>query len=169
MSKAENLVIRHAERRDLDALTALYNFFVETTPITFDIEPFTAEERAPWLAKYSTDGPHQLFAAFVDGDLAGYANSGLHRAKPAYQTSIETTIYVDPRFARHGVGRALYGRLFSTLEDQDVHYAYAGVVVPNPASVAFHKSFGFTEIGTFHEVGRKFGRFHDVLWFEKRL
>jgi phosphinothricin acetyltransferase len=169
MANNGDIIVRHAERGDLDAMTAIYNHYIETTAITFDIKPFTPAEREPWFAKFQKQGPHQLFAAFCQGRLAGYANSSPHREKAAYQTTIETTIYVDREFARKGVGRALYGRLFEVLEGQDLHRAYAGVTLPNPASAGFHRSFGFAEIGTFQEVGRKFGRYHDVLWLEKRL
>lgn len=162
-------VIRHAEPADLEALTRLYNHFVETTTITFDIEPFTLEARKPWMAQFSEDGRYQLFVAEAEGRIAGYASTTRHRAKPAYDASVEATVYVDPAFSRLGIGKSLYNRLFAALAGKDVHCVYAGVALPNPASVAFHQRAGFTEIGTFHEVGRKFGRYIDVMWFEKRL
>lgn len=161
--------LRRAQEDDLPAITALYNYFVEKTVVTFDIGAFTVEARRSWLAQFAASGPHQLFIAEVEGRLAGYAGTMSHRKKAAYATSVETTIYVDPSFARMGVGRALYGRLFDALRGEDVRSALAAVTAPNPASAAFHRAFGFTEIGVFHEVGRKFGRFHDVLWLEKRL
>jgi len=162
-------VIRHAEPADLESITRLYNHFVENTVITFDIEPFTAAARQSWLAQFSRTGRRRLFVAERKGRIAGYASSTRHRAKPAYDASVEATIYVDPEFSRLGIGKSLYDRLFSALADEDVHSVYAGVALPNPASIAFHKGFGFAEIGTFHEVGRKFGRYIDVKWFEKRL
>ena len=150
-------------------MLALYNHFVETSTVTFDIEPFTLEERAPWFEQFSDAGPYQLFIAETDGLFAGYAGSMRHRAKPAYSVSIETTIYVDPNAARGGVGRALYETLFEALKPEDLRRAFAGVTLPNDASVLFHRQCGFSEIGVFHEIGRKFGRFHDVMWFEKRI
>ena len=162
-------VIRHAEPADLEPLTCLYNHFVETTTITFDIEPFMAEARTSWMAQFSTSGRYQLLVAEEEGQIAGFASSTRHRAKPAYDASVEATIYVDPAFSRHGIGLMLYDRLFDALADEDVHCVYAGVALPNPASIAFHQRFGFTEIGTFHEVGYKFGRYIDVMWLEKRL
>jgi phosphinothricin acetyltransferase len=161
--------IRHAEPADLEALTRLYNHFVETTTITFDIEPFTSKARKSWMAQFSRSGRYQLFVAEERGRIAGYASSTRHRAKPAYDASVEATIYVDPAFSRRGIGLSLYERLFSALADEDVHCIYAGVALPNPASIAFHQRFGFTEIGTFHEVGHKFGRYIDVMWLEKQL
>ena len=162
-------IIRYARSDDLEPLTRLYNYFVENTAITFDIDPFTPEERRPWLAQFAETGPYRLLVAEREGEIAGYASATRHRAKPAYNTSIETTVYLDPQLPRQGLGRKLYERLFSVLEGEDVHCAYAGISLPNEASVAFHRAMGFTEIGTFHEVGRKFGRFYDTMWFEKRL
>lgn len=161
--------VRRAERRDLEAITALYNHFVETTAVTFDVGAFTTEAREPWFAQFSEEGPHRLFVAELEGAFAGYAGSMAFKAKKAYSTSVETTIYAAPDLAGRGVGRALYERLFSELAAEDVHRAYAGIALPNDASISFHQRFGFKEIGTYHEVGRKFGRYHDVMWFEKRL
>lgn len=161
--------VRPAEPGDLKAITALYNHFVETTAITFDVGTFSVAEREPWFAQFAAEGPHRLFVAEADGAFAGYAGSMAFKAKKAYSTSVETTIYVLPATGGRGVGRALYERLFSALRGEDVHRAYAGVALPNDASIRFHQRFDFREIGTFHEVGRKFGRFHDVLWLEKRL
>ena len=161
--------VRRAERSDLEAITALYNHFVETTAVTFDVGAFTALEREPWFAQFSEAGPHQLFIAEREGAFAGYAGSMAFKAKKAYSTSVETTIYVRPDAGGNGVGRALYERLFSALAEEDLHRAYAGIALPNEASIRFHERFGFREIGTFREVGRKFGRYHDVMWLEKRL
>ena len=169
MLQLPQIDVRNANFSDRDAVTRLYNHFVENTAITFDVEPFSVESRGPWFEQFKNHGPHQLFVAFDGEELSGYACSTIHRSKPAYQTSIETTVYVDPSAARHGVGRALYARLFAALSGQGIHKAFAGIAQPNAASEGFHKSFDFTEIGTFHEIGYKFGRFHDVKWFEKRL
>ncbi|WP_428408588.1 N-acetyltransferase family protein [Hyphococcus sp.] len=161
--------VRPAERKDLEAITALYNHFVETTAVTFDVGAFTVEAREPWFAQFGAQGPHRLFVAERGGVFAGYAGSMAFKAKKAYATSVETTIYVPPELSRCGAGKALYERLFYALAGEDVHRAYAGIALPNDASIRFHEGFGFREIGTYHEVGRKFGRYHDVRWFEKRL
>lgn len=163
------VAIRHAQLSDLPAMTRLYNHFVKTSAVTFDTRLFTVEEREPWLAQFSKTGRRQLFVAEIGGRFAGYAGSVAHRAKPAYETSVETTIYVDGDYGRLGVGRALYARLFEALSVEDVRGVFAGVALPNDASVRFHLSCGYSEIGVFHEVGRKFGRYHDVLWLEKQL
>lgn len=165
-----DVVVRPGKEADFPAVTALYNRFVLESPATFDVAPFTVEERLEWFGQFaSAGGRYRLFVAERDGAFAGYAASVRHKVKPAYETSVETTIYVAPEFTGLGIGRALYEALFASLKGEDVHMALCGVVLPNEASLRLHRSFGFTEIGVFREVGRKFGRFHDVMWFEKRL
>lgn len=161
------LSVRRATIADLPAITALYNRFVVETIVNFDIDPFTLEQRAVWFAQFAESGRRQLFVATVGAAFAGYAGSLTHKEKRAYETTVETTIYVDPAFSGRGVGRALYGALFAALDHEDVHCAVAGIALPNAASVAFHQSEGFTEIGCFRDVGRKFGRYHDVLWMQR--
>jgi phosphinothricin acetyltransferase len=91
--------------------------------------------------------------------------------KPAYDTSVEVTIYLAPDAGGCGVGTRLYKALFEALADEDLHRAYAGIAQPerNEASVRLHERFGFRHVGTYREVGRKFGRYWDVAWYEKEL
>jgi phosphinothricin acetyltransferase len=154
---------------DLPALTHLYNHYVLHDHATFDVEPFTVEARRVWFDHYAGTGPHRLLVAELAGTVAGYATSSAHRAKPAYATSVETTVYCAPGVVGRGVGSALYAALLDVLAGEDVHRAYAGVALPNDASVRLHERFGFRELGTFHEVGRKHGRWVDVRWFERLL
>ncbi|MEU9555516.1 GNAT family N-acetyltransferase [Streptomyces fumanus] len=163
--------VRPGAEGDLGALTDLYNHYVSETPITFDTRPFTPEERRPWLLSHPEDGPHRLMVA-TDADsgrILGYATSSPHRPKPAYSTSVETTVYVAPDAGRRGIGTLLYKALFAALAGEDVHRAYAGIAQPNEASVRLHERFGFRYVGTYAEVGRKFGRYWDVAWYEKEL
>ncbi|MFQ5843947.1 MAG: GNAT family N-acetyltransferase, partial [Planctomycetota bacterium] len=101
--------------------------------------------------------------------VVGYACSTPFRPKPAYRTSVETTVYVAPAATGRGVGGRLYQALFDALAGEELHRAYAGIVPPNPASVALHRRFGFHEVGVAREVGHKLGRYWDVAWFEKGL
>jgi len=162
-------VLRPASAADLEALTAIYNHYVATSAATFDLEPFTVDRRREWFSHYATTGPHRLIVAERDGRVCGYASSSRFRPKGAYATSVETTVYVEASCQGAGVGTALYRALFDALAGEDLHRAYAGVALPNPASVALHQRFGFETIGTYHEVGRKFGRYWSVQWLEKRL
>ena len=161
--------LRPAEPSDLPALTAIYNHYVRETPITFDVEPFPVEARRPWLEGFAAEGPHQLFVAERGGDLLGYAGSMRFRPKAAYATSVETTVYMRVGSEGQGIGAALYARLFEALRGEELHRAYAGITLPNPASIRLHERFGFRPVGVFHEVGRKLGRYWDVAWYEKSL
>ncbi|MEU0226663.1 N-acetyltransferase family protein [Streptomyces sp. NPDC006284] len=156
---------------DLEPLTDLYNHYVRETPLTFDTEPFTPRERRPWLLSHPEDGPYRLRVA-TDADsrtILGYATSSPYRAKAAYGTSVETTVYVAPHAGGRGIGTLLYTALFEALAGQDLHRAYAGITQPNEASVRLHTRLGFRPVGTYREVGRKFGRYWDVAWYEKPL
>ncbi len=160
--------IRAAEAGDLSEIVHLYNHYVTATHITFDIEPFTVDQRRRWFRAFSRTGPHRLLVAEVDSQLAGYASSTEFRAKRAYAPSVETTIYLDPGLAGRGIGRVLYAALLELLTDEEtVHRTYGGVALPNARSVALHESLGFTLAGTFREVGLKFGKYWDVSWYEK--
>jgi len=163
--------VRPGVEGDLEALTDIYNHYVRETPITFDIAAFTPEERRTWLLSHPEDGPYRLMVA-TDADtqeILGYATSSPYRAKPAYVTSVEVTVYLAPRAGRRGIGTLLYKALFEALADEDVHRAYAGIAQPNEASTRLHERFGFRHVGTYREVGRKFGRYWDVAWYEKAL
>ena len=164
-----DIEIRPAAAPDLTALTEIYNHYVTATPITFDVEPFTPETRKPWLDQFAEKGPYRLQVAARADRVLGYACSVRFRPKPAYRTSVETSVYLAPDSTGRGLGRRLYGALFEALRGEELNRAYAGITLPNPASVALHQSFGFRSIGVYHEVGHKLGRYWDVEWFEKRL
>lgn len=161
--------IRHCVKADLDTVNAIYNHYVLHTSITFDIEPWSLERRKEWFGGFDTTGRHQLFVAEEAGKVIGFAYSGPFRVRAAYDTSIETTVYLAEESQGRGIGRALYETLFESLRAEDVHLACAGITLPNPASIALHRVFNFEPVGIFHEVGRKFGTYWDVQWFEKRF
>ncbi|CAM5241361.1 Phosphinothricin acetyltransferase OS=Streptomyces griseomycini OX=66895 GN=FHS37_004239 PE=4 SV=1 [Streptomyces griseomycini] len=171
MPERAEVQVRPGVEGDLEALTDLYNHYVNETAITFDTALFTPEERRPWLLSHPVDGPYRLLVA-TGADprrILGYATSSPFRAKPAYATSVETTVYVAPDAGRRGVGTLLYRGLFEALAGEGLHRAYAGVAQPNEASTRLHERFGFRHVGTYREVGRKFGRWWDVAWYEKEL
>ncbi|MBK3580316.1 N-acetyltransferase [Streptomyces sp. MBT65] len=174
-SEPTEVQVRPGVESDLDALTDIYNHYVRETPITFDTAAFSPEERRPWLLSHPEDGPYRLKVA-VDGifqgnsqRILGYATSSPYRVKPAYSTSVEVTVYLAPDAGGRGIGTLLYKALFESLETEDVHRAYAGIAQPNEASTRLHERFGFRHIGVHREVGRKFGRYWDVAWWEKEL
>lgn len=161
--------VRAGRLDDLPALTEIYNYYVENTHVTFDLEPFTVPQRRDWFDHYADHGRHRLLVAVAGDDVLGYATSGRFRDKAAYSTSVEATVYCAHATLGRGAGSALYAELFDLLRHEDVHRAYAGIALPNDASLALHRKFGFTEIGTFREVGLKFGKWWDVLWLERSI
>ena len=164
----DSVTIRPARIEDLPRLTEIYNHYIVNTPITFDLEPVTLDDRRAWFAQFDDSGRHRLFVAEVDGVVQGYAGSHQFRTKRAYDTTVETTIYCAPEATGRGIGRALYEALFAVIDREDIRVAIAGITVPNEASVAIHAAFGFEPAGLMHDVGRKFGRYWDVLWMERR-
>ena len=162
-----DVTIRHVEQADLPALLAIYNYYVAHTPVTFDVAPRTLAQRQAWLDGFAPTGRYQCFVAMKAGAPIGWSCSAPFKQKAAYETSAETSIYVAPDETERGLGRRLYETLFAALAGEDLHRLYAGITVPNDASVALHEKMGFRLVGTYDEVGRKFGRFWDVAWFAR--
>lgn len=164
-----DLVIRSAEQGDLPALLDIYNHYVVNTPVTFDLEPRTLAQRQEWFDQFSVTGKYRCFVAARGATAVGYACSARFKEKEAYATSIETSIYLAPGEGGKGLGRRLYESLFAALKGEDIHRAFGGVTLPNPASVGVHTALGFGHIGTYPEIGRKFGRYWDVALYVKPL
>jgi phosphinothricin acetyltransferase len=163
------LSIRRVEQGDLPALLDIYNHYVLTTPITFDIEPRTLAQRQEWLDTFKPTGRYQCFVAVESGTAIGWACSGKYKDKAAYDTSVEMSVYLHPSAHGKGLGRRLYQTIIDALQGQDIHRLYGGITQPNAASVALHVAMGFRHIGTQSEVGRKFGKFWDVALYERGL
>jgi len=161
--------IRPAGPGDLPRLTEIYNHYVINSPVTFDVVPYTAETRLPWLQQFAATGRYRLLVAEENGLVLGYAGTTRFRPKAAYDTTVETTIYCAPEVIRKGLGSRLYSALFAAIEKEDIHLIVAGFTLPNPASQALHERLGFKPVGVFREVGRKFGRYWDVAWAQRPL
>ena len=159
--------IRMGLPADAEQIAAIYAPFCLQTAVSFEeIAPSPAEmaqrirditERYPWLVLDDA------------GRIAGYVYASQHRSRAAYRWSVDVTAYVAPEFRRRGVGRALYTALFQLLTLQGYFRAYAGVALPNPASISLHESLGFPTVGTYRRVGYKLGAWHDVRWLELAL
>ncbi len=163
------LHVRPCRESDLEALNDIYNHYIREAHVTFDLEPLSMEWRREWFSHYAETGPYRLFVALDGESLIGYAGSSRFRPKPGYSTSVETSVYIAPEATGKGAGSRLYHELFRSLEGEDLHRAYAGIALPNPASIALHERFGFKRVALFTEQGRKFDRYWDVAWFEKAL
>jgi len=159
--------ITNAKRSDLARITEIYNYYVLNTPVTFDVEPYTVEQRESWFSQFAPTGRHRLLVAEQSGIVLGYAGTTRFRPKAAYETTVETTIYCAPDAVGMGIGKRLYAALFAALRGEDIHRFVAGYALPNPASEALHREFGFKVVGVFSENGRKFGKYWDVCWTER--
>lgn len=165
----DGVVIRPGEERDVPALLDIYNHYVLHSNATFDMTPLTLEQRLEWFSHYHATGRHRLLVAARDGVVLGYATSSVFRPRAAYDRTIETSIYLRDGATGLRLGTRLYGALFAAIADEDIHRAYAVVAVPNDASIALHQRFGFVEVGRLSEVGRKFDRWWDVVFLERRI
>jgi phosphinothricin acetyltransferase len=165
-----NITIRPAQLADLRRLTEIQNYYVLNTHVTFDVQPYTPEQRVAWFHEHSDGRRYRLLVAQdLEAGVVGYACTGRFRPKEAYETTVETSIACSPDTTGRGIGRQLYQKLFDLLAKEDIHRIVAGIAQPNAASNALHERFGFKPIGLFSGVGRKFGKYWDVLWLERPL
>jgi phosphinothricin acetyltransferase len=159
--------IRLAREGDAEAIAAIYRPFVEETAISFEAVAPDREEMARRIT--DTIALYPWLVCEIGGRVTGYAYATRHRVRAAYQWSVDASVYVDKNYQRCGIGRGLYTSLFRILAAQGFFNAFAGIALPNPASVALHESVGFTPIGVYQRVGYKLGTWHDVGWWQLRL
>ena len=160
------ITVRAAAAADAPAVAAIYAPVVTATATSFEERPPTPDEigrrmlarpRLPWLV------------ADDHGRVAGYAYASAHRARPAYRWSAECSVYLDPAYQGRGLGRQLYQRLITEVADLGYRSLYAGIALPNPASVGLHEALGFSPVGVFRDVGYKLGAWRDVGWWQCSL
>ena len=159
--------IRLASAADAAQIQAIYAPIVNATMISFEFEPPTVDEMRQRIENTLVTLPWLVCER--DHTILGYAYAGQHRSRAAYQWSVDVSAYVDADARRIGVGRALYTSLFAILRLQGFYNAYAGIGLPNPASVGLHEALGFTLVGVYHRVGYKFGAWHDVGWWQRTI
>ncbi len=159
--------LRPASPSDGSAFAAIYGPIVRDTAISFETEPPSAEVMAERVARLLPT--HPWIVAEWDGRILGYAYAGPHRERPAYRWSVDVTPYVHEDARGQGVGRALYGALIAILGLQGFRSAFAGIALPNPQSIGLHQAMGFEPVGTYRDVGFKFGRWRDVSWWRLGL
>lgn len=159
--------IRPATVDDAVEVLSIYAPFVRDTAVSFELEPPDADEMRARIA--ATLETHPWLVLERDGAIAGYAYAGKHRERPGYRWCADVSCYVRPDFQRRGAGRALYVALLRILRAQGFCNAYAGIALPNAASVGLHESVGFDPVCVYRGVGFKLGRWHDVGWWSCRL
>jgi phosphinothricin acetyltransferase len=161
--------IRHVTNADLPRINDIYNSYIIDRHTSFDLEPWTLEERTRWFAKYGREGRYQALVILVDDLIAGFASSSPFRDKVAYETSVETTIVLDEAYTGRGLGAPLLEALLERLQGRGIHRAYALIALPNEPSITLHRRCGYREVGILDEVGHKLDAYHSVLIMELRL
>lgn len=158
--------IRVARAQDAAAVAAIYRPIVTDSAISFEEVPPDPAEVERRILETLTTLPYLVWD---DGQVRGYAYAAAHRNRAAYRWSVDVSIYLHPEARRQGIGRRLYEALFDLLAAQNYVRAFAGITLPNEASVGLHRSLGFRQIATYPKVGYKHGQWHDTGWFCRPL
>jgi len=159
-------VLRLAVPNDAEAILAIYAPIVAETPISFETRAPSPEEMARRIEKTLERYP---WLVWDEAGVLGFAYAGAHRARLAYDWSVDVTVYVAAKARRRGIGQRLYSALLELLGVQGFVSAFAGIALPNPGSVALHEAAGFTPLGIYRNVGYKLGAWRDVGWWQRRL
>lgn len=159
--------IRLAQVSDAEQILEIYAPYVEKTAITFETTVPTVREMAQRISMVLEH--HPWIVIEKDREILAYAYATKHRERAAYRWSADLSVYVKEEFHGKGFGKALYAVLLELLKYQGYHNIYAGICLPNEASVGLHESFGFKKVAHYHQVGYKMGAWHDVGWWELPL
>lgn len=159
--------IRLAHPTDAAGVRAIYAPYCESTCVSFEVVAPTVDEMQERMRRVTNDYPWLI--GEVDGRIAGYVYASRHHERAAYRWSVDVAVYIDAAHHRRGLGRAMYETLFAILKEQGFFKAFAGVSLPNPASVGLHESMGFHPAAVYRGVGYKFGQWLDVGWWQREL
>ena len=161
-------MIRPATAQDAQAIATLYNHYIQTTCITFEEEPVTAQiiqermndvaaQELPWIV------------AEYEGTLVGYAYAAKFHKRTAYRFAAETTVYLNPQFKGKGFGKLLYEVIIKSLREKNYNVVIGSIALPNANSVGLHESLGFKKAGHFSQIGFKFNQWIDVGYWQLSL
>ena len=160
--------VRLAERRDAGAIRAIYNLEVAESTVTFDLVPRTLDEQVDWIDAHS--GAHPAVVAADDaGEVVGFGSLSPFKERPAYSPTVEDSVYVRRDRRGQGIGRLVLDQLLRRAVDHGFHSVMARIVGNHEASIALHVACAFELVGTEREVGRKFGRWLDVVEMQRML
>lgn len=159
--------MRPVQPSDAAAIAAIYNPYVEDTVITFEVEPVSEAEMTRRILEISASYPYLVLE--LGGEVVAYAYATRWRSRAAYDQTVETAIYVKRGLHGMGLGATLYRELLRQLAERGFHMALGGISLPNPGSVMLHERCGFEKVAHHREVGRKFGRWVDVGFWQARL
>lgn len=161
-------VIRNLTLADVPDLCRIYNHYVVHSIATFEQEPVSEEEMAHRMSIVTRHFPWLVVEG--EGQVTGFAYANFWKARRAYRQTLEATIYLSHDVLGQGLGLGLYQALHEQLRERnDCHRVLACISLPNPASVALHEKLGYRRVGYFSEVGKKFGRWVDVEYWQLDL
>lgn len=160
-------MIRPVTLADTTAITHIYNYYIEHTPITFETVPLTIEQMRERIKDISCHYPYLVYE--VEGMIAGYCYVHTWKERAAYSQTMETTIYLDHKYKKQGIGKQLMDRLISLCREAGYHALVACITASNQESREFHARLGFSKVSHFKEVGYKLGEWHDVVDYELLL
>ena len=160
--------VRLARVEDAEAIRAIYNVEVTSSMCTFDLVPRSLDDQEGWIAEHTGAYP-AVVAVGDDGEVVGFGSLGPYRSRPAYSTTVEDSVYVRRDRHRRGVGRAVLTELVRLATDHGFHAVIGRIVGGHEASIGLHQACGFEVVGVEREVGRKFGRWLDVVVTERLL
>lgn len=159
--------VREAMLDDLHAILEIYNEAVRNLAATFDIEEQTLEQRKAWFMKFGEKYP--LLVADRNGDIAGYCCLSPFMEKAAYSKTTELSVYISSRYRGQKIGYTLVQHVMKRASELGFHTIVSRITGDNEASVNLHLKFGFEHVGRLQEVGYKFGKWHDVHFYQKML
>jgi L-amino acid N-acyltransferase len=161
------LTVRAAHADDVAAMTAIYNDVIATSTAIYTMRPSTLAERHDWFS-HRLAGGFPVLAAACGGELVGYASFAEFRGGwPGYLHSVEHSVYVRADARQQGVGSTLVRALFPLAEAMDKHVMIGGIDAANESSLRLHERLGFQRVAHFREVGRKFGRWLDLVFMQR--
>ncbi len=163
-----DVVVRAARPDDLPEIVTIYNHYVLHARTPFTTEPYAVEDRVAWFEGF-VGGRYRLLVAETGGQVVGWASSSRYRATAPFDATVETSIYLAPDGRTRGVGSRLYEALLGLLRAEPVRVVLAGIALPNDASIALHRKFGFEEVGTFRDYARKGEEWISSTWFQLHL
>ena len=159
--------IRAATPADLEKMLSIYELSVRNSPASFEIDPPSLNSFEQRFKDISSKYP--WIVCEIHGEVVGYSYASPHRERAAYQWSVESSVYLSSSNSKKGIGRALYSHLFQSLKEQGICNVFAGITIPNEASIRLHESLNFNYIGTYRNVGFKLNKWWDVGWWQLEL
>jgi phosphinothricin acetyltransferase len=159
--------LRLARSDDAEATRNIYNAEVTGSTVTFDLVPRSLDEQREWIGERS--GAMAVVVAEEAGEIVGFGALSSYRSRPAYATTVENSVFVHRDHRGKGVGRRILEELLRLASDHGFHNVIARIVGDNAASIRVHEACGFELVGVEKEVGRKFGRWLDVVELQKLL